>query len=460
MECYKRCDRSGCKKAKCDHPYTVRGRLKDGTRFSMKLDDFASPRMPPLKRHIVTTKTEADEWVTMIEASILSSVDPRTPYVPPDATRPVAGGSTLTLRKLLDDYVSRHLEVNAVSTVPAAKSRVKVLVEGLGDIPITKAALEDTDIIENFALSLRKAPGPSAYSVSSVNRIMEVLRAALNWGRKRKMHNVMPVTDVFNIRKSAEVGRNRRLSDAEEQKLLTVALAKMMTHEHMFVGQRLHDCIIGALELPIRIGEMLPIQNRDVDWAHHQVIVKWSKTGGQSNSGKRRWVPFEPGGRLAKVLARRKKLGLDAFVFGDTEMGTEVKSIQGAWDALRLMALCEIDNPTFKRRIATKKRKGKGQTQTAGWSAACQAAIKALDLHWHDLRHEGACRLFRDGVDIRTIQLMLGHTTLSQTQKYLNVTDEELRQKMQIMWTIRRERKKKQDAKPPAPDLLTGLEGE
>src|SRR4051812_35559772 len=44
-----------------------------------------------------------------------------------------------------------------------------------------------------------------------------------------------------------------------------------------------------------------------------------------------------------------------------------------------------------------------------------------------DLRHEGACRLLSDGVDIRIIQLMLGHASVQQTQRYLNVTDEELR---------------------------------
>jgi site-specific recombinase XerD len=50
-----------------------------------------------------------------------------------------------------------------------------------------------------------------------------------------------------------------------------------------------------------------------------------------------------------------------------------------------------------------------------------------LDLHWHDLRHEGACRLLAGGVDIRIIRLMLGHAGVQQTQRYLNVTDEELR---------------------------------
>jgi site-specific recombinase XerD len=60
------------------------------------------------------------------------------------------------------------------------------------------------------------------------------------------------------------------------------------------------------------------------------------------------------------------------------------------------------------------------------------------DLHWHDMRHEGACRLLADGVDIRTIQLMLGHADIKQTQRYLNITDEELRRAMTGVWERRR----------------------
>lgn len=36
----------------------------------------------------------------------------------------------------------------------------------------------------------------------------------------------------------------------------------------------------------------------------------------------------------------------------------------------------------------------------------------------------GACRVPADGVDIRISQLMLGHTSIQQTQRYLHVTDE------------------------------------
>jgi len=43
--------------------------------------------------------------------------------------------------------------------------------------------------------------------------------------------------------------------------------------------------------------------------------------------------------------------------------------------------------------------------------------LQRIDLRWHDLRHEGACRLLADGVDIRIIRLMLGHASIQQTIK-------------------------------------------
>ena len=69
-------------------------------------------------------------------------------------------------------------------------------------------------------------------------------------------------------------------------------------------------------------------------------------------------------------------------------------------------------------------------------------AIKSINLHWHDLRHEKARRLWKDGAGIRTIQLMLGHTTTQQTQRYLNITDDELKARLQPVFEKRRERMK------------------
>ncbi|HEV8346102.1 MAG TPA: tyrosine-type recombinase/integrase [Vicinamibacterales bacterium] len=67
-----------------------------------------------------------------------------------------------------------------------------------------------------------------------------------------------------------------------------------------------------------------------------------------------------------------------------------------------------------------------------------QAKLKELDLHWHDLRHECASRWLEDGLDVREIQLLLGHAKLEITQRYLNITDVGVVRSMRELWGRRR----------------------
>jgi hypothetical protein len=43
-------------------------------------------------------------------------------------------------------------------------------------------------------------------------------------------------------------------------------------------------------------------------------------------------------------------------------------------------------------------------------------------LHWHDLRHECACRLAERGVPITKIQYLLGHASVVTTERYIHHT--------------------------------------
>src|SRR5439155_13972666 len=217
----------------------------------------------------------------------------------------------------------------------------------------------------------------------------------------------------FGVRmnKKGETVRDRRLSREEEKKLLDAALQKMTTAEHQFVGPLLHDRSVGALELCCRRGEMLLIQNKRVNWETFQIGIR----GATAKDKENRRIPFNPKGRVAAILERRAKLGPDAYVFGSAK-GAYQPELQTAWETLRLLAHGIEPRPT---------RKG------AAWN---REQLQRIDLRLPDLRHEGACRLLADGVDIRIIQLMLGHASIQQTQRYLNVTDEELRKGLEVSW--------------------------
>ena len=101
----------------------------------------------------------------------------------------------------------------------------------------------------------------------------------------------------------------------------------------MFVGQLLHDRIIGALELCCRRGEMLLIQNKRVNWDTHQIGIP----GATAKDKENRRIPFNPNGRLAAILKRRATLGPEAYVFGGTH-GAYQPMIQTAWETLKLLA--------------------------------------------------------------------------------------------------------------------------
>jgi integrase len=399
-----------CSKHRCANPRRCLEHLYfdvtfRGTRYRLPVNEFAIPRMDPHKQRPIQSLEEARDWERLFIGEIKAGRDPRRPRV----VRKSSDTVPKDVASFLDAYVERCVKPAALKSMRSISSRITVLKENLGELPID--ALEEPDEINRFKTESDYA---DQVELATIHRTLETLRHAMNWGmaqtpplfKKSPFHR-------FGVRmnKKAETARDRRLSREEEKKLLDAALQQMNTPEHQHVGPLLHDRIIGALELCCRRGEMLLIQNKRVNWETFQIGIP----GATAKDKENRRIPFNPDGRLAAILKRRSKLGTNAYVFG-TANGAYQPELQTAWETLRLLAHGIEPRPT---------RKG------AAWN---REQLQQIDLRWHDLRHEGACRLLADGVDIRIIQLMLGHASIQQTQRYLNVTDEELRRGLEVSW--------------------------
>lgn len=164
----------------------------------------------------------------------------------------------------------------------------------------------------------------------------------------------------------------------------------------------MQNIVIVALDRCCRRGELLSLQWGDVDLERGELTIRAEKAKNRNT----RVLPIST--RLAAILKMAKTdpagkdYKADAYVFG--EVGERVDNVKRAWETCVLKAH-GYDPQWTKSALAP----------------ASRAALKAIDLHFHDLRHEGASRLLEAGWPLHHVQEMLGHRSIEQTSTYLNV---------------------------------------
>lgn len=300
--------------------------------------------------------------------------------------REVLPGDALTIAALIDEYGKRPngAPIDRFQRGPIVRTKV-------GGRPLGEWQAVDItrELLEAFR---RQRPTVAG------NRDLALLRAAFNWAVLGRLVPATPfkVSTVSAVRLAHEEPRSRRLHAGEDEALLLTTKGA------------LRDLVVAALETACRLGELLSLQ-----W--HQVRGDLFLPGGKTKAKKPRRIPIST--VLRAVLDTRRNdpagdpLPPDAFVFGD-EVGRKRGSVDRGWEIAVLKS--HGHTPVWVR--------SKTKNRSAKLSAESRAALKAIDLHIHDLRREAASRWLDAGVPLTMIQKWLGHAKLSQTATYLAAT--------------------------------------
>jgi len=239
-------------------------------------------------------------------------------------------------------------------------------------------------MIERF----RKLRLKAGNAKTTCNRYLQLLKRMLNvaidegYLEKNPAQKVKLYSEKDNL-------KERILTEEEEPKLLDAS------------SEHLKSILTVALNTGLRRGELLNLKWNQIDFKARMLRVEKTK------SGKMRHIPIND--VLFNELSRLKsENGQNSYIFFNPETGKPY-----------------LDMKT-------------------GFKGACRrAGIKGL--RFHDLRHTFATRLIQAGVDIVTVQNLLGHHSVTVTQRYTHSNDEQKRKAVELLNKNPEERTEKRE---------------
>lgn len=203
------------------------------------------------------------------------------------------------------------------------------------------------------------------------NRIFETLRAMYRRAVRKGIIEAVPFSTT-DMKFDEDQERVRWLTEKEEAKLLKAC------------SDHLRPIVLVALYTGLRKSDLLALRlGTEVDLENRLIRRKQDKTGGAVDL-----YLVDEVYEVVQELAKGKKSGDLLFTY------------QGR----------QLEDPKTAFNHAVEK---------AGIVDPHQERIK--DLTFHDLRHCFACKLVKAGVDLYTVQKLLGHKSPKMTQRYAHL---------------------------------------
>lgn len=226
--------------------------------------------------------------------------------------------------------------------------------------------------IEDFKRDVKKSTGNKN---ATINRYLQALSKMLNIAVANELINKNP---MWSIKKLKENNYKTRVLSIEEEKNLFEEIEKgyeVIGRERIkktiFPYIHLKPIIICALQTGMRKSEILKLKWSNIDFEYNFIELLETK------SGKARKIPISS--KLMIVLNEIQNN--TEYVFVNAQTNQPYRDIHRAFESVLEKA-------------------------------------KIKDFRFHDFRHTAATRMLEKGADIRTVQEILGHSSVSVTERY------------------------------------------
>lgn len=221
--------------------------------------------------------------------------------------------------------------------------------------------------IKDYVRSLQELE----YSSSTIKSRLSCLRGAIKIAIDKEIVSLDPFSGIIIKLSDKQNARHIYLSKGQEENLLIEA-------------GRYAPYFRFAILTGMRQGEQLSLKWEQVDW--NRSLAHLPKT----KNGRSRFVPLSE--EAIKILEdQREKQNTKILCFPALR--------GGKWSTSNFRT--KVWRPAFNRADLKKAR-------------------------WHDLRHTCASRMVEAGVDLYTVKKVLGHTSISMTERYAHLSPSHL----------------------------------
>ena len=288
------------------------------------------------------------------------------------------------LTEELNVTVNRDVEQAAFDRARAAVESPADVVATVGPVTVTASMLKaDVEVIRGFLAHLAN----QQYSAATMARKIATLRSFHRWLDKVSLIEANPMLLIRTPRQSK---RLPKAIDVEQVERLLAA-----PDDSTLLGARDRAILETLYSTGIRVSELVGINRGDIDEAGQALIVR-------GKGRKERIVP----------LGSHALAALGHYV--------------GILDQHHQQQNGQIDpeGPLF-----INKHGGRLSTRSVRRKVSKYLAEAGLDpdISPHTLRHSFATHLLDNGADLRSVQELLGHQSLSTTQVYTHLTTQRMR---------------------------------